>query len=132
MSEDYDDIADEAERNSHREPLEEQLLRLGEVHTRILRRVFDGLGVFGERLPARPEGGGRRSGVVIIITGSGDAADGEGDEVDEEHDQRVGDLQAREEQLDCAIHVGDLDCAIHVGDGGALVHCGASKIPPTR
>ena len=124
MSENYDDVADEAESNSHGEPLEEQLLWLGEVHTLILRRTFDGVGMFGERLSTRPDGGGGRRGVVIIIiTGSGDGADGEGDQVDEEDDQRVGDLQAREEEL---------DRSIHFGDGGALVHCGACKIPPTR
>jgi hypothetical protein len=91
LSNDEDRVADEGQGSGQRHPLEDALLRLGDmVVGRLLDKVAGGIGR-GQELAARASGGGL-SDISIRIRGD-DAAGGEGGQEEDEQDERVGVLE---------------------------------------
>ena len=93
MNDDHKDVAGEGEDDAHGEPFEEELPGLAEVQRLQHGRLRPGgvVVLLRQRLPSGAELGVER-GSVIIITGSEDAACGEGGEVEDEEEDRVGDV----------------------------------------
>jgi hypothetical protein len=88
LSNDEDRVADEGQGCGQRQPLEDALLRLGDmVVGRLLDKVAGGIGG-GQELAARASGGGL-SDISIRIRGD-DAAGGEGGQEEDEQNERVG------------------------------------------
>lgn len=95
MDDDHYNVCPQRAYDADRQPLEEELPGFTEVqvsrHIRLFHRLI--VLLFRERFAAGAQLAGR--GVKLtIMTGCGDASDGEGDEVDEEQDNRIDDLQA--------------------------------------
>ena len=91
LSNDEDRVADEGQGGGQRHPLEDTLLRLGDMIVgRLLDKVAGGVGG-GQQLAARASGGGL-SDISIRIRGD-DAAGGEGGQEEDEDKQRIGVLQ---------------------------------------
>lgn len=91
LRDDEDRVAEKRQGHGQREPLEDPLLgRRDVVVDRLLDKVAGGVGC-GQRLAS---GAGRgRFGDVGVGVGCGDAADGEGGQEEDQHEQRVGVLQ---------------------------------------
>ena len=85
MCQDHHNVPKQSEDNAHSQPLKEQLPRLAEVQGRVSRGLLGGVGVVWQRLSPGPQLRGLGWGVIIIM-GSGDAVDGERNEVDKEED----------------------------------------------
>lgn len=118
MDDDHYDVGPKGANDTNRQPFKQQLPRLAEIQVfwdiRLFHRLVDLF--LGQRLATRTQ----LIGLLVelgIRSGCGDASSREGDDVEEQQDDWVGDLQATLDSL--GGRIGDPRQSIvgHGGDG---------------